>query len=105
MIDFTSTKDGSKNILNYLRMDNRNKLVLGHLNINLVCSKLGLLSEQVKENIDILMSSETKVDDSFPIENFLIDGFSTPYCSDCDSNGGGIMLFLKDTPSHLLAIN
>ena len=28
------------------------------------------------------MISETKVDDSFLIGNFLIDGFSTPYRSD-----------------------
>ena len=39
------------------------------------------------------MISETKFDDSFPIGNFLIDVFSTPYHSDRDSKGGGIMLF------------
>ena len=59
-------------------VDNRNKLVFGHLNINLIRNKFELLSEQVKGKIDVLMNLETKVVDGFPIGNFLIDGFSTP---------------------------
>ena len=51
------------------------------------------------------MFLETKVDDSFPIGNFLSDGFSTAYCSDRYFKGGGIMLFArKDIPCNLLAI-
>lgn len=46
-----------------------------------------ILSEQVKGNINVLMISETKVNDSFPIGNF---GISIPYHSDRDSKGGGI---------------
>lgn len=49
-------------------MDNRNKLVFEHLNINMICKKFKLLSEQVKRNIDVLMISGTKFNDSFPIE-------------------------------------
>ena len=36
-----------------------------------------MLSDQVKSNIDVLLVSEAKIDESFPIENFLVDGFST----------------------------
>ena len=92
-------------ILNSITIDNRNKLVFGHLNINAIRNKFQLLSQQVKQNIDVLTISETKVDDSFPIRNFLINSFSTPYRSDRDSKGGGIMLFVrKNIPSKLLAI-
>ena len=50
------------------------------------------------------MVSETKVDDSFPIGNFLIHGFSPPYRVDRDSKGGGTMLYIReDIPSNLLA--
>ena len=46
--------------------------------------------------LDILMISETKVDDSFPIENFLIDVFRI---------GGIIMLFVReDILSKLLGM-
>ena len=51
------------------------------------------------------MMSETNIDESFPIGNFLIDGFSTPIRSDRDANGGGIMLYVgEDIPANLLAI-
>ena len=67
-------------------------------------NKFESLSTQVKGNIDVLMVSETKIDDSFPVGNFVIDGFSTPYRLDRDSNGGGIMLYVReDIPSNLLA--
>ena len=42
-------------------------------------NKFHCLSEQVKGNIDILLISETKIDNSFPVCQFIIDGFSPPY--------------------------
>ena len=64
-----------------------------------------MLSDQIKGNIDVLLVSETKNDESFTNGNFLIDGFSTPYRSDRNSNGGGLMLFVrKDIPSNLVLI-
>ena len=38
------------------------------------------------------MISETKIDESCPKGNFLIEWFSTPYRLDCDSKGVGSML-------------
>ena len=58
-------------------------------------NKFESLSTQVKGNIDVLMVSETKIDDSLPVGNFVIDGFSTPYRLDRDSNGGGVMLYVR----------
>ena len=50
------------------------------------------------------MVSETKTDDSFPVANFVIDGFSAPYRLDHDSDGGAIMLYVReDISSNLLA--
>ena len=52
------------------------------------------------------MVSETKIDDSFPIGNFLIHGFISPYRLDCDSKSGGIMLYIReDIPSNILIID
>ena len=51
------------------------------------------------------MISETKIDDSFPVGQFIIDGFSPPYRLDRNSHGGGLMLFVrKDILSNLLVI-
>ena len=81
-----------------------NKLIFAHLNINSIRNKFEFLAEQIKGKIDILMISETKIDESFPQGNFLIDGFSSPYRLDRDSKGGGIMLYVReDIPSNFLA--
>ena len=43
------------------------KIKIAHININSIRNKLDLLSDQVKGNVDILMISETKIDESFPV--------------------------------------
>ena len=49
----------------------------------------------VTEDIDILMITETKLDNSFPVSQFLIQGFSTPFRLDRNKNGGGILLYTR----------
>ena len=49
------------------------------------------------------MISETKLDDSFPSAQFLLDWFSKPYRLHRCSNGGGIFLYIRDDiPARLL---
>ena len=51
------------------------------------------------------MISETKIDYSFTLGNFLIGGFSKPYRLDRDSLGGGFLLSVReDIPSNLLEV-
>ena len=48
------------------------------------------------------MISETKLDASFPLEQFLIEGF-TSYRLDRNDKGGGITIFVReDIPSKLI---
>ena len=47
-------------------------------------------------NLDILIITETKLDESFPVDQFNIDGFCTPYRLDRNINGGGIMIYIRD---------
>ena len=50
------------------------------------------------------MISETKLDDSFPIGQFHIEGFSKPIMLDHNQNRGGIMLLSrKGIPVKLLS--
>ena len=94
-----------KRNLKTIRDENLNKLIFAHLNINLIRNEFEELINQVKGTVDVLMISETKIDDSFPIVNFLIDGFSQPYRIDRNSSGGGIMLYvMEDIPSNLLKV-
>ena len=101
-LDAESATD-CKKFLKSLRTSNPNKPVFAHLNINSIRNKFEMPSDQVKGNIDVLLVSKTKIDDNFPIGIFLIDGFSTPYRLDRNSNGGGLMLFVrKDICSNLV---
>ena len=55
-----------KRFLKSLCASNPDKLVVAHLNINSITNKLEMLSDQIKDNVDVLLVSERKIDDSFP---------------------------------------
>ena len=42
------------------------------------------------------MISETKIDDTFPESQFLIEGFSNPFRLDRTAKGGGILLYKRE---------
>ena len=89
--------------LKSLKLKYFNKIVIAHLNINSLRNKFDLLSDIVKDNIDILLISETKIDESFPISAFLLPGFSPPIRRDRNANGGGVLLYIRsDIPSREL---
>ena len=82
-------------VLKTLRSVNSNKLIFAHINTNFIRNVFELLSTQVKGNIDILMVSETKIDNNFPVGNSVIDGLGTPYGLGRDSNVGGNLLYVR----------
>ena len=86
-------------------MKNINRIAIGQININSIRNKFDLLSQLVMGNLDILLISETKLDSSFPSNQFRINGYSTPYRLDRNCHGGGILLYLRDDiPSRRLTI-
>ena len=57
----------------------------------------------IKNEIDVLMISETKMDNSFPISQFTITGYSIPFRLDRTSHGGGILLLVReDIPCKII---
>ena len=64
-----------KQILKNIRNSNVNKLTFGHLNVNSLRNKFDQLTEMVKGFVDIFLISESKLDDSFPEGQFIIDGY------------------------------
>ena len=97
---FSDAKKAAKNI----RINNINKLIFGHLNINSLRNKFDLLYEQIKGSIGIFMISETKLDDSFPQGQFLIEGFHSPFRFDRNKTGGCILLYVReDIPAKVLS--
>ena len=41
------------------------------------------------------MISETKLDQSFPTNQFMINGFSIPFCLDRNDKDGSIILYIR----------
>ena len=57
-------------------------------------------------NSDVLMISETKLDESFSPGQFLLDGYSARFRFARNGNNGGILLYIReDIPSKLLSMN
>ena len=60
--------------INKLKLENINRLVIGHLDINPLPSKRGQVKLIIEKSIDILLT-----DSSFPSSQFIIQGFSMLY--------------------------
>ena len=46
--------------------------------------------------VDILLISETKIDASFPLNQFILKGYSTPFRADRNSQGGGLIMYVRE---------
>ena len=74
-------------------------MIIGNLNTNSVRNKFEQLKETVLKYIDSFAVTETKFDETFLEFLFLMDAFSKPYRLERNKNGGGVMIFIRDTIS------
>ena len=86
----------AKLLLQKMRLNCKNNLIIAHLNINSIRNKFDLLKELISNNIDILVISETKLDPSFPPGQFYIDGYMSPIRADRNRYGGGLLIYIKE---------
>ena len=108
---FAGCKSNSKKIstetnqLKSLRKSILNRLIFAHLNINSIRNKFEFLAKDQASNVDLLMISETIIDNSFPKGQFLIKGFCEPFRIDRNIHGGGILFYVReDNPVKPLSI-
>ena len=95
--------ENATDILRKMRIKNINRIIVGSLNINSFSSKFEQFKEVIGKNIDIFTIQETKLDSSFPTQQFLIDGYSEPYRLDRNREGGGVLIYVReDIPSRCL---
>ena len=92
----SGSKNDAHSILANLKAKNPDKPIIGQININFLEKKIEPLTSLVKDKIDILMVSETKLNDTFPLNQFEIDGYSQQYRLDRNRHGGGIIVYVKD---------
>ena len=85
------------------RIKNLHRVIIATLNVASLPNKFDQLKLTIGNNIDVLVLTETKLDDSFPTSQFVLDGYSIPYRRDRDRNGGGILIYVReDIPSKIL---
>ena len=82
------------------RLKNRNRPIIGQLNINSIRNKLNFLGSEISPCP--LLVSETKLDDSFPTAQFLMSGFCKQYRLDRCSNVGCLLLYIREDIPFLL---
>ena len=87
-------------ILNELRVKNLNRIIVGHININSIRNKFEMLSTLVCDKVDILLISESKLNDTYPTAQFRINGFSSPFRMDRSEHAGGFY-YIPGKISHL----
>ena len=90
-----SDQESPQELLQSLRLKNADRIIVGHLNINSIRKKIDLLGDIIQDKVDILLVSETKINDSFPTAQFKLNGFDTPYRLDRTKSGGGLLFYFR----------
>ena len=97
-IIFTNELRSLKNRPKEMKVQSSDKLILDQVNINSIRNQSEALKFIIDHKIDIFLISETKLDDSFSVAQFLIKSFRAPY-----RFGGGLLLYIReDIPSKIL---
>ena len=92
-------EDPSK-ILCEIRGKNLSRPIIGHININFLESKFEALRSLIKDTLDVLVVTETKIDESYPTSQFCIDGFGALLRLDRNKHGGGVIIYVREHPPY-----
>ena len=71
-------------------------ILFSYININSIRNKLQDFSLLLKNKVDVLAIAETKLDESFPLNQFLIEGYTNPYRLDVNGRSGGLLVYVNE---------
>ena len=84
------------NTMSEIRIKNLNNIIIGHLHVNSLRNKFDSLTAIIKNYVDIIVLTETKLDDSYPTSQFKIERYSKPFRHDRNTDGGGILIYSRE---------
>ena len=68
-----------------------------------ITAELDTIKTVIPGNVDIMIFGETKLDDSYPSAQLLIEGFRKPFRLDRNAYSGGILIYVRsDIPCKQL---
>ena len=76
------------------RVGNAKSIIVGHLNINSIRNKF-IFAESIVKAFDLFLISESKLDSTFPMNQFHILGFKV-FRLDRNRFGGGLILYINE---------
>ena len=90
-------------LLKSIKVSNINHLIIGQVNIDSLRNKIEAFKLIMNINVDILVVTESKLDETFPKKQFCFNGYAPPFRLDRTINGGGVIIYVReDIPSKEL---
>ena len=83
-----------------LKMKYPKNIIVSYININSFRNKFDSFYEMIREIVDILIIAETKLNSSFPKDQFLIPGYKRPERLDVSESSGGLLVYIKEGIIH-----
>ena len=78
-VNETFSEETPKNsALNEIRKKDPNCIIIAHLNNSSIRNKFEMLQKLIGNNIDILLISATKLENTFSLSRFILKGFTPP---------------------------
>ena len=79
-----------------------NNVIMGNLNINSLPKQFNDLKAIITGMLDIVIITETRLDNQFSVFQFHIDRYSKPYRLDRNRNGSGIIIYVREDISSIM---
>ena len=76
-------------------MEDPKNVVIGHLNVNSLRNKFETVEELVQNKVDICFLSEKNIDETFPNQQFMTNGYKL-FRRDRNRHGGGILCYINE---------
>ena len=87
------------------RLQNPKNIVICHLNLNSLRNKFEAVEELVQSKIDICLLSETKIDETFSNQKFMINGYKL-FRRDRNYHGGVVLCYINENiPSKTVNVD
>ena len=81
-------------LLKRIKSEHTRNLFFGQLNVNSVRSKFESVQEIIQNTFDIFLVCETKIDSSFPNQQFFIPEYGI-FRKDRNTRGGGLLFYVN----------